>query len=245
MTLWLAISLCCFALAVYVSSKSWKTLLIAITSLICFTAIFFVFAALTFVSNLQVGEPMAGVMTVFLVPACFPLLVAAGYLFRRISEWLLRRKLPGRDFLPWLLPIVIGVGGVAVELAQSTNAATFHKFVADDMPGSIAGYHYWRRQQIDGDRIVVISFRLDPAEFDKLLSRRQFDATSDPQLIQTAIQRYSEYSQECGLENYRISLPKQGVVRMYWYSHEEDGVPCFRDVFTNKSRDEVLIYGGN
>jgi hypothetical protein len=79
--------------------------------------VLFVCLALDLASNITAGKGMAGVAFPYLLPLLFLPSVAFGFLFRLAVEHALKRNLAGRDFLPWSLPVVLGIIGIAWELS--------------------------------------------------------------------------------------------------------------------------------
>lgn len=238
-------SLLCFICGLIALPKTKKNLLIAITSLVCFTSVSFIFWALSLGSNILAGEGMASVVTLFLVPMTFPTAAAIGYLLRFIAERLFRRKFSGWDIIPWVFPVALCIIGIAVELAYRSESAVYHNFVADDLPPSLSNFQYWW-QQVPGDCLFVVRFNLNPSEFDKILSRRKFEETADADEMSTALHVYYAPDGSPGFKGLDISVPKSPLVRMYHYSDDEEhDVPHIMNIFTNEARDTVLIVGDN
>src|ERR1700683_2778483 len=114
----------------------------------------------------------------------FPVLIIFGFLSRFIVEKLRRQPLPGRKYLPWLVPAVIGLVGVICSfvLQDRSAAKLFGDYLNLTPPASVSNFQYWWTT-VPGDSLFAFSFKLNPADFNKLLASHVYVADSDPRDI--------------------------------------------------------------
>jgi len=169
----------------------------------------------------------------------FPILVAIGFALRWIIEKVLKRPLPRRTYVPWLVPVILGLGCLAAAYLQDRSP---RKLFADRLqitpPASLTNFDYWWTT-LPGDSLYIFSFRLDPSQFNQLLANHPFVKDSDPQDIQQ--QLTSDIPPFSG-----VRLPSVLLTTVYKYSTENPpGLPHIIDVFTTQARDQVVICGDN
>jgi hypothetical protein len=225
-----------------------RLLLRAIVSLLCFLFGAFANCASGMGSNLLAGAPMAGAMTLFFLPillVAFPVVVGLGFGLRAIIEVYGKRRLPARTIFPWSLPVVLGLVGAAPAVWYYSPATVYHGFVGDPVPKSLADFHYWW-QQVPGDDEYILRFKIDPKEFDGILSHHHFEKTIGAEQVRAALDK-----EDCALGDYRrspgafFSLPAEPLVQMYRFYADDNGLPRIMNVYTNAARDTVVVFGDN
>jgi len=222
-----------------------KTLLLAALSLLSFAIVAFFDLALSAGSNIQSGTGMALLFELFALPMFFPPLVGFGFLLRWVAERLLGHPIPRRNAVPWCLPTVAAIIGIASVLRQRLPGTAYHDWVSDKMPTSISNFQNWW-QVLPGDTIFIVSFKINPSEFDQVLTRHQFQETTDSAQIQHQLLDYwDEKGSPRGL-GLHIFLPNSPLVHLYSYSEtDSNSQPHMMYVLTNQPRDTVLVIGDN
>ena len=218
-----------------------RTFSAACSSIIASLGIYFIFTALSFGSTIAVGSGMA----MFVAPLTFPMVYSTvlliGFLLLVVAEFVLRRKIPGRVFLPWSLPLAMGLFGVAYEYYCNIPRVAFHDRVADRVPMSISDLNYWQ-QQLPGDDMFVFRFKVNPSEFNTIMARHKFDETTDSEQIRYACDEFFPH----GWNRVGFSLPSERLVKMYQYgARDPSGAPHSMDVLTNEAQDTVVVMGDN
>jgi hypothetical protein len=187
----------------------------AIVSFLIYAAAVFVGDACSAGSTFGEGVGHAGVFGTFFVLVTFPMLVAAGFFLRWAFERLARRPLPYRSTLPWFVHVPLSLAFISSVIPDSPETL-FRRYVADDVPRSLSDVRYWHTSGF-GNSTTVMSFRLDPAEFGKVISRYEYVERSDPGGFRPSfIEQLAE-----SRPDFPVSLP--GTPLVYEYSYSEPG----------------------
>ena len=185
-------------------------------------------------STFREGIGHALVFGTFFLLVTFPLLVAIGTLVRWALERMVRRPLPCREVLPWFTHVPLSLALLFSTLPDSPQAI-FRWYVADDVPFSLSELRCWHTRGF-GDSAAILSFKLDPSEFGKVLSRYEYvehfepDGIRPPLLARLAKDR----------AHFPIALPSTPLV--YEYAHVRPGLAGgFRiSHYATKSQDYVI-----
>jgi len=217
-----------------------KFALIIIASLVIFVLGMYALNAVQMQSDLLEGQTLAPIGTIIYVVLGLPISIVLGFIIRPIVESLLRRQLRHRTITPWLTPALAGIVAlVAVAFSwDHSPKGVFHKFLKIDPPASVSDFKCWWTT-LPGDMEYAFRFKIDPADFDKLLVHHTFVEHTTPYEIQDGL-RWVQYARR------DISLPPTPPIKMYEYSNTQNlGPHQYLDVFTNAGRDEVVICGDN
>jgi hypothetical protein len=216
-----------------------KIALIGTASLLVFASGVYVNVAMASASSIRAGGWIAGAFTLVYVIVGFPLLVVIGFLVRFIGEWVLRRRLPFRAAFPWLIPMLLGVAGFATAFSDRSPQTVYRVFLDEDAPGSLSSFQYWWTT-VPGDQPFVFSFKLDPSEFNKIISRHGFIEDSDPDHIRDAL--HANFPS--GMPGFHLSLPEMPLTKMYTFSDPPTTASQrFLYVLTTERRDTVVVCG--
>jgi hypothetical protein len=163
---------------------------VAIISLLIYASGFIVYNARTLASAILDDALLAAAFSIIPVVIGFPLLVATSYLVRWIAETAIRRSLPYREYALLLAPSVIGVVCLTVSVLQDRSPRKLlREFINTDAPPSVSNFEYWWRT-LPGDSLYVLSFKVNPTEFNKLLANHSFVEDFDPEHIREALRGY-------------------------------------------------------
>lgn len=137
---------------------------------------------------------------------------------------------------------MVGLIGVVCSFLQDRSAAKlFGDYLNLKPPASVSNFHYWWTT-LPGDSLFVFSFKLNPADFNKLLTNHAYVADSDPQDIAQELK--DNFPR--GLVGSSIQTPAVPVVVVFKYSKQDPtGLPHIVDVFATQARDQIVICGDN
>ncbi|MEK0449404.1 MAG: hypothetical protein RL088_1672 [Verrucomicrobiota bacterium] len=168
------------------------------------------------------------------VVVTFPILVGVGFLLRWVAERLFHRPLPYRSVLPWLVHVPLSIVFLSSAIPDSPKTL-FRRYVADDVPQSLKEVRLWRTSGF-GNSTVVMSFRIAPSEFSRVLSRYEYVEHKESE---TATPPILAHLAE-GRLDFPILLPASPLV--YRYSHLEPGPEGGLRVshYATKSKDYVV-----
>ncbi len=170
----------------------------------------------------------------FLTILTFPILVGMGFFLRWATELILQRPMPYRTILPWFIhvPLILVYFPSAI---QDPPITLFRRYVADDVPSSLSEFRHWRTSGI-GNAKAIMSFRIAPAEFSKVLSRHQYTEHSKSEEVQPLLLLRLINERP----NFPISLPNSPLV--YEYRHSEPGLGGGLHVshYTTQAKDFVI-----
>jgi hypothetical protein len=238
-------SLVCIVVGLICLPKRWKTLQLAVLSLLSFALLFFLFLALSAGSNIEAGSGIAMIAGTFMLPIFYPALAGLGFAIRLAIERLVRRQLPYRDILPWILPGLLGLLAFGIEIAGRTQSEVYHDLVADVAPQSVSEFQYWWAA-LPGDRLYVVRFALNSSDFEKVLSRHKFDTVTDKDQIESELHHYYAPDGSPRWPGLHIAFPKSPLTRMYSASDgDQKDEAHIMDVLTDDARDMVFILGDN
>lgn len=226
--------------------RRWGSLLrfaaVATGSLLVFAFGLFAWNA-RFLSSSIFGDPFfAAAFSIIPLLLGFPVLMVFGFLSRFIVEKFRKKPLPVRKYLPWLLPALIGLIGVVCSFLQDRSATKlFGDYLSIKPPASVSNFQYWWTT-LPGDSLFAFSFKLNPADFNKLLTNHAYVADSDPQNIAQELKD----NLPRGLVGSSIQTPAAPIVVVYKYSKQDPtGLPHIVDVFVTQGRDQIVICGDN
>jgi len=171
----------------------------------------------------------------------FPLFIVIGFGGRRLAEKRLKRRFRQRGLVPWMAPVLGGLACFIAALCQSQSPASlFPDRLGAAPPASLSNFQYWSAIG-PGDSMYAFSFKIDPAEFSKLLAVRAFAKDSNPRDIGQHLNFDLPPGWDCS-----IGIPAAPLTTLYKYSTENPpGLPHIVDIYTTARRDEVLICGDN
>jgi hypothetical protein len=220
--------------------RSLKTLEIAATSFAVFYIALFIGDAWQAGSTFALGEGHALFFVTFDIAFLFPILVGLGFLFRWLFERVTRRRLPFRTILPWWTHLPLSIAFLVFAAPDRSPSALFRQYISDDVPASLSDFRYSWTSTFN-NRHVVLSFRIDPAEFKKVLSRYAF-AQSLPDQFQESV----ELSITRDPVESSMNPPLSQLVQRYEYDpptnpdgSRPDGP--YVNLYTTQSHDYVLF----
>jgi hypothetical protein len=211
------------------------------------------FCVLFFGLSILVGRPLASDMfsgplffaaVSSLIPAVlgFPVLIGVGFISRWIVEKVLKRPLPRRAYVPWLVPALVGLACFAATFLQDRSPQRlFTDRLHIAAPASVTNFDcFWTT--LPGDSVYIFSFKINPSEFHQLLVNHPF--VQDTDRYEVRQQLSSDISPMFG-----VRLPPVSLTTVYTYSTASTGnppsLPQIIDVYTNPAHDQVVIYGDN
>jgi len=185
-------------------------------------------------STFREGMGHATIFGTFFVVVTFPMLVGIGFFLRWAAERLLHRPIPYRSVLPWFVHVPVSLAFLSSAIPDSPKTL-FRQYVADDVPHSLSEVRYWRTSGF-GNSIVVMSFRLAPSEFSKILSRYEYTERSEsdgvkPQLLAQLTE---------GRPDFPISLPASPLVYEYSHSKPGPGGGLHISHYATKNKDYII-----
>lgn len=187
----------------------------------------------------QDGIADALIFGTFFFVISFPLILLLQVgLKRLVARWL--KISPGKTPLWGFLPMVAisllflsGLRGVPPE-------SHIRRFVVDPLPPSIHDAHAWYRRCFNSS-IWVLSFRIDPSELDRVLSRHPYKQTDcrqghDLSLLGTWVDQGSDFP---------VPYPKEPMVVSYSYNgiHSDGSSGKSITIYVNEQRNLVYAMG--
>lgn len=164
----------------------------------------------------------------------FPVLVGIGFFLRWVAEMLLHRPLPYRTVLPWFVHLPLSVALLFSTIPDSPETL-FRRYVADDVPHSLSDLRYWQTSGFNSS-IVMMSFKLDPSEFSKVLSRHEYAESSES----TGVSPPNLAGWARGRPDFPITLPAAPLVYRYSYSKPTPSVGLRIRHYATKDKDQVI-----
>lgn len=161
------------------------------------------------------------------------MLVGIGYFLRGVAERRLRRPLPWRVALPWFVHVPLSLALLTSVIPDSPQKQ-FRRIVADDVPHSLSDVRFWRTRGF-GNSMDVMSFRVNPSEFGKVLSRYEYAERKEaegvrPHLVMEVAESRPQFP---------ISLPSSPLVYEYSYSSPER--PFGMWIYTTTDKDFAIV----
>lgn len=211
-----------------------KILFQASISLICYAVVIWVSTALSaggpFIGRLGNAAIFGTIFVVF----TFPVLVGVGFVLRWVLELVLSRSLPFRSIVPWWTHIPLSITFIIGAIPESSEGL-FRRYVADEVPLSLSEVRFWRTSGF-GNSIVMLSYRIDSKEFEKVLERFEYEERSGgtgmpPPFFNDLANAQADFP---------ISLPASPLVYEYSYSEPGSGGGLNISHYATEQKDFVL-----
>jgi hypothetical protein len=217
-----------------------KTLAVATTSLAVFYIALFIGEVWHAGSTIALGEGTAIFFVTFDIAFLFPILVGLGFLLRWLFERVTHRRLPFRTVLPWYTHLPLSIAALVYAVPDRSPSALFRQYVSDDVPASLSDFRYSWTSTFK-NRHVVLSFRIDSADFKKVLSRYAF-----AQSLPDQFQESAESSITRDPVDSSMNPPLSQLVQRYEYDPPKNPDGSWPDgpyvkLFTTQSHDYVLF----
>ncbi|CAN5391838.1 hypothetical protein BH10PLA1_BH10PLA1_19840 [soil metagenome] len=201
---------------------------------------FFVNTSLKLSSQLFGAAFFAALFTTINVAFGFPIAMLAGFVIRWLAEKILRRPMPARIVLPWIIPIGVGLVACAMSFSGRSGSALFQRFLDTAMPPSVTGIEYWWTTA-PGDVPFALKFKIDPRDFKKLLVGHTFTEIKDREERKMELNRWFP---SAGFFSPSVTLPALPLTRHFKYENEPgEHTPIIINVFTTDQWNEVIVCG--
>jgi hypothetical protein len=218
-----------------------------LSAILYIIAFFWLLAAIAFYNERDLESDLLGnwffAVGFALIPAVcgFILLVLVALLARLVLVKLLHRPLQHPASRPLIAPLAVGVVIACVPLLQDRSITRlFHSYLGVGVPSSVHDFHYWWGT-LPGDSEFVFKFKINPAEFDRLLACRQFARVTDRSQVDDAAGEVAAIFRN----RQDLAIPGHVPLIYEFNSQSPPGLPHIVKIFPSDNRDEVLIYGDN
>jgi len=180
-----------------------------------------------------------GIFSLINVVVVFPIAVLVGFVVRLIAEFIMRRPMPARIVIPWLVPILFGLFAGATSYLGRSPPVLFERFLDTPMPASVTGFEYWWTTA-PGDVPFGLKFTINPRDFNKLLAGHEFIEMTRRDEIKMELGNWFNG----GYFSPQIALPTSPLTHLYKHENAPgQGTPVIIVVLTTDRWDEVIVCG--
>lgn len=183
---------------------------------------------------IELGLGHAAVFVPFAALFSYPLLIAIQIGVARLVRRLAHSN--RREFTPWeFLGVALWCVLILSSFLRTSDRSYYRRFVSDDVPSSLRSFEV-RHGSGFGNSNWRVAFRIDPAEFPKVLARHEYKREPANTTL-AAITALDEQLQ--------LALPDEPLTEEHTYSNHTDGGGRVITIYTNATHDFVFVSGSS
>jgi len=189
-------------------------------------------------STFQAGLGHAVFFGTFFIIGTLPLILLLQVGLTRLIRRILHsesKRVPTLEFVPIALVSLLFLSSLIPESPEDH----FVRFVADVPPASLHDVRCWHTRGY-GNGIAVVSFRVSPSEFEKVLTRYAYQKTELPEGASLSLLRSL-----CARKGFPIDYPPEPMVVAYRYSVPRSNGDFYVSIYANAARSLVYVVRGD